>query len=155
MPGSHLRCQHGKMANPELTHAFPPLTQPPIPQGTKSPSGRWYWIATGLFAAIYIGSAVFGLLDLDASRAEWARLGYPWWTFHFLTAGKLIGVATIVSNRAPRVVKDFAFAGFFFGLLLALGAHLAIPETQAALPVVVLGFWGFAFAMDSKRFPRS
>jgi hypothetical protein len=126
-------------------------TQPDV----QLPATRLYWIATGLFSAVFIGSAVFGLLDLDASKIEWARLGYPWWTFFFLTAGKLVGVATIVSNKLPRVVKDFAFAGFLFDLLLALGAHLAFPEINALLPISVLAIWWFAFAMDSKRFPRN
>jgi DoxX-like family len=119
------------------------------------PSVRLYWIAIGLFSALFLGSAAFGLLDLDGSKAEWVRLGYPWWTFFFLTAGKVVGVAAIVSNRAPRVVKDFAFAGFLYDLLLAGGAHLAVPEVKVVLPIAALGIWGFAFAMDSKRFPRS
>jgi hypothetical protein len=116
---------------------------------------RRYRVATGLFSAIFLGSAIFGLIDLEASKAEWAHLGYPWWTFFALTAGKVIGVLTIVSNRAPRVVKDFAFAGFFYELLLAGGAHLAKKEVKVLLPLVVLVIWAFAFALDSKRFPRN
>ncbi len=122
---------------------------------TSSPqTARLYWIATGLFCAVFIGSAVFGLLDLDGSRAEWTHLGYPWWTFFLLTAGKIIGVATILTNKAPRFIKDYAFAGFLFDLLLALGAHLAVPEIKALLPISVLGIWGFAVTMDNRHFPR-
>jgi DoxX-like family len=119
-----------------------------------SQSLRLYWAATGLFSTVFLGSAVFGLLDLDASKAEWIRLEYPWWTFFFLTAGKVVGIAVILSNRLPRVVKDFAFARFLYDLLLAGGAHLARSEVQVLLPIVVLGVWAWAFAMDSKRFPR-
>jgi DoxX-like family len=142
------------MAISTLNTVNKPLVESSTQPAASVASARMYWIATGLFSAIFIGSAVFGLLDLDASKAEWLKLGYPWWTFYALTAAKVVGVVTIVSNKAPRVVKDFAFAGFFFELLLALGAHLAIPELQSLLPVVVLGIWGWAFAMDSKRFPR-
>jgi hypothetical protein len=114
-----------------------------------------YWAATGLFSAVFIGSAVFGLLDLDASKTEWNHLGYPWWTFYALTAGKVVGVATIVSNKLPRIVKDFAFARFFYELLLAGGAHLAMPETKVLLAVGGLAVWAFAFVMDWRRFPRT
>jgi hypothetical protein len=115
---------------------------------------RRYWVVTGLFSTIFLGSAIFGLLDLNGSKTEWARLGYPWWTFYLLTTAKIIGVLTIVSNRAPRIVKDFAFAGFFYDLLLAGGAHLAKREVQVFLPLVVLVVWALAFFMDTQRFPR-
>ena len=124
-----------------------------LPQSTPH-STRTYWAATGLFCAVFIGSAVFGMLDLDASKAEWTRLGYPWWTFFFLTIGKVIGVGTILANKGPRFLKDFAFAGFLFDLLLAGGAHLAAPEIKVLLPVAGLLVWGAAFRTDSQRFPR-
>jgi hypothetical protein len=114
----------------------------------KTSTARTYWMATGLFSAVFLGSAVFGLLDLDASKGEWVRLDYPWWTFFLLTALKVVGVAVIVSNKAPTFIKDFAFAGFLFDLVLAAGAHLAIPEVKVILPIVVLAVWAFAYRMD-------
>lgn len=114
-----------------------------------------YRIATGLFSVLFLGSAVFGLVDLDASKAEWLHLQYPWWTFFALTAGKVIGVGVIVSNKFPRFIKDYAFAGFLFDLLLATGAHLAVPEIKVLLPVTCLGLWAFAVMMDNRRFPRN
>jgi DoxX-like family len=117
-------------------------------------SARAYWVATGLFSAMFLGSAVFGMLDLDASKAEWAHLGYPWWTFYFLTIGKVIGVGTILAKKGPRFLKDFAFAGFLFDLVLAGGAHLAVPEIKVLLPIAGLVVWGAAFWADSKQLPR-
>jgi hypothetical protein len=122
---------------------------------SESKSLRMYWVAIGLFSAVFLGSATFGLLDLNGSKTEWLHLGYPWWTFFALTAGKVVGVATIASNRLPRIVKDFAFAGFFYELLLAGGAHLSIPEVKVLLAVAGLAVWAFAFIMDSRRFPRA
>jgi DoxX-like family len=131
------------------------LAESSVQTTAKMPSVRLYWVATGLFCALFLGSAVFGLLDLDASKTEWTHLQYPWWTFFALTVAKVVGVATIVSNKFPRVLKDFAFAGFLFDLLLAAGAHAAVPEVKVVLPIACLGIWVFAFAMDSQRFPRS
>jgi DoxX-like family len=149
-----LACQHCRMTS----KAAPTFSKSSSELSKKAPetsqSQRMYWAATGLFSAVFLGSALFGLLDLDASKAEWLRLEFPWWSFFFLTAGKVVGVAVIVSNRLPRVVKDFAFAGFLYDLLLAGGAHLAVPEVNVALPIIVLGIWGWAFVADSRRFPR-
>jgi hypothetical protein len=66
----------------------------------------------------------------------------------------VVGVVTILSNRSTRL-KQFAFAGFLYDLLLALGAHIAVPEVKLILPLSCLGVWGFAYFMDSKVFPKS
>jgi DoxX-like family len=113
-------------------------------------STRLYRIAIVLFSALFLGSAVFGVLDIDASKAEWARLGFPWWTFWGLTAAKVVGVAVIVA-KSPRSLKDFAFAGFLFDLLLAAGAHLEIPESKVILPIGGLAVWTFAYVMDRRH----
>jgi hypothetical protein len=150
--------KYGAVTSQTSTHSPADSLRRPLDQkqvvDTDPRTVRLYWIATGLFSALFLGSAVFGLLDLKASEVEWAHLGYPWWTFFALTIAKVVGVATIVSNRLPRVVKDFAFAGFLYDLLLAAGAHLAIPEVNVALPIAASGIWVFAFIMDSRRFPR-
>jgi DoxX-like family len=114
--------------------------------GRRTISPRTYWIATGLLAALFVGSAIFGVVDIDASKAEWLRLGYPFWTFWVLTVAKVLGIAAIIWNRSDTL-RDFAFAGFLFDLLLAAGAHLAVPEVKAVLPIGCLGIWGFAFAV--------
>jgi DoxX-like family len=115
---------------------------------------RKYLIAMGLFSALFLGSAIFGLLDIDASYAEWRHLGYPLWTFYALTIAKVVGIAAILSNRSTRL-KQFAFAGFLYDLLLALGSHIAQPEVKLILPLSCLGIWGFAYFMDSRVFPKS
>jgi DoxX-like family len=121
----------------------------------ESPSiKRKYVIALGIFAALFLGSAVFGLIDIDASYLEWRHLGYPIWTFYALTVGKVVGVVTIVTNRSTRL-KQFAFAGFLYDLLLALGSHVAATEVKTILPLASLGIWGFAYFMDSRVFPKS
>jgi hypothetical protein len=120
----------------------------------SSATKRKYQIALGLFSALFLGSAVFGLLEIDASYLEWRHLGYPIWTFYALTIAKVVGVCTILSNRSTRL-KQFAFAGFLYDLLLALGAHIAVPEVKLILPLSCLGIWGFAYFMDSKVFPKS
>jgi DoxX-like family len=115
---------------------------------------RKYQIAVGLFSALFLGSAVFGLVDIDASYTEWRHLGYPIWTFYALTVAKVIGVATILSNESTRL-KQFAFAGFLYDLLLALGAHIAQREVKLILPSGCLAIWGFAYEMDRRVFRNS
>jgi hypothetical protein len=67
-----------------------------------------------------------------------------------LTVAKALGLMAILSNKS-KTLKDFAFAGFLFDLLLALAAHLAQPEIKFLLPLTSLGIWTFAFLADRTR----
>jgi hypothetical protein len=113
---------------------------------------RTYWIATGLFTALFAGSILLGLGDLKGSYEEYAHLGFPAWSIFFNSFGKLFGLIAIYANTS-RTLKDFAFAGFLFDLLLALVAHAAQMEIKLLLPIFGLGLWWFAFAMNRKVFP--
>jgi hypothetical protein len=113
---------------------------------------RLYWIATGLFTALFTGSVVFGLLDLNESYKEFQRLEFPAWSFIFLTVAKVLGLIAILSNRS-QTLKDFAFAGFLYDLLLALGGHIAQREIQVLLPLLSLPIWAFAFIMNRRMYP--
>jgi DoxX-like family len=122
------------------------------PAHSMDKTKRLHTIALGLFCALFLGSVVFGLADIDGSKAEWIHLGFPWWSFYALTAGKALGVAAILWNKS-KSLKQLAFAGFLYDLLLATGAHLAVPEFKVVLPIVCLALWGFAYVMDQRRYP--
>lgn len=120
----------------------------------SSVTQRQYWVAISLFSLLFLGSAVFGVVDPDGSYGEYRHLEFPAWILYPLSLAKVLGIAAILSNRS-RTLKDFAFAGFLYDLLLALGGHIAQQEIKLLLPLVSLGLWAFAFTMDRKMFPRS
>jgi DoxX-like family len=113
---------------------------------------RLYWIATGLFTLLFAASIVLTLGDLETSYRSYTHLGFPIWSVFFNAIGKILGLAAIHWNKS-RTLKDFAFAGFLFDLLLALCAHIAQRESDVLLPIFGLGLWWFAFAMNRKVFP--
>jgi DoxX-like family len=114
---------------------------------------RLYWIAIGLFAAMFAYSIFLGLGDLKESYIEYTRLGFsqPWQVF-FNSFGKLLGLLAIFQNRS-RTLKDFAYAGFFFDSLLAVFGHIFQGEIRFVVPIFGLLVWSFAFTMDRKVFP--
>jgi hypothetical protein len=59
------------------------------------------------------------------------------------------------SQQSVNPAKAVCIPGFLYDLLLALGAHIALPEVKLILPLSCLGIWGFAYFMDSKVFPKS
>jgi hypothetical protein len=113
---------------------------------------RNYWIATGLFTLLFVASLILTLSDLDASYKSYAHLGFPAWAVFFNATGKILGLIAIYWNGS-RTLKDFAFAGFLFDLLLALSAHITQREADVFLAAFGLVLWGFAFYMNRKVFP--
>ncbi len=122
------------------------------PQSVDGSKWKMFVISHGVFCALFIGSVIFGLLDLDASYREYVHLGFSNWSLHVLNVGKVLGVLAILSNRF-RTLKDFAFAGFLFDLGLALIAHLVVPEAKAVLPAACLGLWAWTFYANRRVFP--
>jgi DoxX-like family len=112
---------------------------------------RLYRMATGLFLALFVGSVILSLADINESYKEFVHLEFPAWSFIALTVAKVLGLVAIVTNRS-QTLKDFAFAGFLYDLLLALGGHIAHQELKALLAVFGLLVWVFAFVMDRRFF---
>lgn len=121
----------------------------PIDRAARA--GRLYWLATGLFCAIFVLSALSYFVDYDGAAATYERLGYPDRLVWPLAAAKLLGVAAILWGRS-RTLTLFAFAGFLFDLLLALQAHIAEREADVVLLVMGLALWAFAFWAHRRRY---
>lgn len=99
-----------------------------------------YWTVTGMFVAVFGYAAVWALVDPVGTRADTLGLGYPGWTVYPLAIAKLCGLAVILSRRF-RALTWLAFAGFFYDVVLALGAHIALGNvargTIAAFGIAV------------------
>jgi len=54
-------------------------------------------------------------------------LGYPTYLIYPLAIAKLLGVVAIVTNLS-KSVKEWAYAGFFFDMVLALTAHIKAED---------------------------
>jgi DoxX-like family len=131
-----------------MTTSTRPMFSIPGPPSTV----RNYWIATGLFTLLFVASIILTLGDLAGSYKSYAHLGFPAWSVFFNATAKILGLIAIYWNQS-RTLKDFAFAGFLFDLLLALCAHIAQREVDVLQAAFGLVLWGFAFYMNRKAFP--
>jgi len=86
-----------------------------------------YWVATALLA---FGMTVSGLQQLMQGK-EMAtmitHLGYPPYFMTIIGVWKLLGVVVILLPGF-KVIKEWAYAGFFFTMTGALISHLAIGD---------------------------
>ncbi len=90
-----------------------------------------YWVFTALFA-LQMGFTAYAHLRIPQAAEVFARLGFPDYFRIELCVAKLLGIAVLVLPMAPRVLKEWAYAGFAIVLVSALIAHLSVGEGVAA-----------------------
>ena len=83
-----------------------------------------YWIATGLLAIGMLQSGIFAVLRTKQWVDLVTALGYPPYFLTILGVWKILGVIAILIPRF-KLVKEWAYAGFFFVMTGALASHLA------------------------------
>ena len=91
-----------------------------------------YWISTVWLA---LGMASTGLVQLIKMKEEvemMGHLGYPEYTLTILGIWKLLGVVVILIPKFP-LLKEWAYAGFFFSMSGAIISHLAMEDSAKEL----------------------
>lgn len=111
-----------------------------------------YWLPTGLFCLVFVGSALSYFVDPEGSRRVYAFLDFPEFLIYPNAVAKLLGVAAILYPRWQSL-KALALAGFFYDMVLALSSHLYHSDPQGWLAVFGLILWGFVVRADRRRFP--
>lgn len=98
-----------------------------------------YWIATALFSLIMLGSAGFYIFNHGGVVVEiFQSLHYPPYLVYPLAVAKILGIITIWTRKSPTLT-EWAYAAFFFELLLAASAHYyaGVPSPLAAIVALV------------------
>ncbi|MTH17324.1 DoxX family protein [Flavobacterium sp. LC2016-01] len=107
-----------------------------------------YWIATLWLA---LGMTATGIVQLMQSKDETLRmshLGYPIYLLTLLAIWKLLGVIAVLIPKFP-LLKEWAYAGFFFAMSGALFSHFASGDSAkdffgpALLIVLTVISWYF------------
>ncbi|WP_343303788.1 DoxX family protein [Chitinophaga niabensis] len=84
-----------------------------------------YWIATIWLALGMVSTGIVQLLRHEAETAMMGRLGYPVYFLTIIGIWKLLGVIAILVPKYP-LVKEWAYAGFFFVMSGAIFSHIAV-----------------------------
>lgn len=94
-----------------------------------------YWIATIWLA---LGMASTGAVQLfkasegQGGAAMLTHLGYPIYLLTILGVWKLLGIVAVLIPGFP-LLKEWAYAGFFFVMTGAIFSHLAVGDPITAL----------------------
>ena len=86
-----------------------------------------YWVAT-VWLALGMGSTgVVQLLQMKEEVTMMTHLGYPAYFLIIIGVWKILGVIAVLIPKFP-LVKEWAYAGFFFAMSGAVFSHLAIGD---------------------------
>ena len=98
-----------------------------------------YWVITGFLAFGMLAQGFTQILHTQGYvDIIVAHLGYPLYLLTILGAWKIFGVVAILIPRF-KLVKEWAYAGFFFVMSGALFSHIAIGDgIKDILPSIIL-----------------
>jgi uncharacterized membrane protein YphA (DoxX/SURF4 family) len=86
-----------------------------------------YWIATGLLALGMLASGIQQIFAAKEMVDLVLPLGYPVYFLHIIGTWKVLGVLAILLPGF-RLLKEWAYAGFFFVMTGALISHVACSD---------------------------
>lgn len=82
-----------------------------------------YWIATIWLALGMTSTGIVQLLGMEEEAQNFDSLGYPHYLMAIIGSWKLLGVIAILIPKTS-LLKEWAYAGFFFAMSGALISHL-------------------------------
>lgn len=91
-----------------------------------------YWIATIWLSLGMISTAVVQLLKTKDEVSLMTQLGYPIYFLTLLGVWKILGVIAVLIPKSP-LLKEWAYAGFFFAMSGAIFSHLVIKDGAITL----------------------
>ncbi len=86
-----------------------------------------YWIATIWLSLGMVSTGIVQLIPLEEEAEKMTQLGYPLYFLTIIGTWKLLGVLAILLPRLP-LIKEWAYAGFFFLMSGAILTHLAVYD---------------------------
>lgn len=91
-----------------------------------------YWIATLWLALGMTSTGIVQLLKIKEEVEMMTQLGYPIYFLTIIGVWKILGVIAILIPKFP-LVKEWAYAGFFFAMSGAIFSHLAHGDAFISL----------------------
>jgi hypothetical protein len=96
-----------------------------------------YWIATLWLSLGMVSTGIVQLLKLPTEVDMITKLGYPGYFLTLLGTWKILGVIVILLPRMA-VLKEWAYAGFFFSMSGAAFSHIAAGSVNEIFPSLLL-----------------
>lgn len=108
-----------------------------------------YWISTGLFTAFMVMGTFRYFFAYDAVAENMTALGYPTYLIYPTGIAKIFGLVAILTNLS-RLLKNLAYAGFFYEMLLAVYSHIMVEDGQFMGAAIALALVSVSYGLNRK-----
>ena len=113
-----------------------------------------YWVATLWLALGMVSTGVVQLMWMKDDVDRMAHLGYPTYLLTMLGIWKLLGVVAVLIPGYP-LLKEWAYAGFFFAMSGAAISHIIMrdpfSELAPSLLLLTLTIVSWYFRPESRK----
>ena len=113
-----------------------------------------YWVATIWLALGMLSTGVVQLFKVKTETDFILQMGYPIYFLMILGLWKILGVVTVLMPKFP-VLKEWAYAGFFFCMSGAVFSHIAsgnsVNEIAPAVLLLVLTLVSWYFRPADRK----
>ncbi len=113
-----------------------------------------YWVSTLWLALGMVSTGAVQLSKVKAEVDSITHLGYPVYLLTILGIWKMLGVIAVLVPRLP-LLKEWAYAGFFFAMSGAAFSHAAmgdsVKETLPSLLLLTLAVVSWYFRPADRR----
>ncbi|WP_306620296.1 DoxX family protein [Chryseobacterium ginsenosidimutans] len=97
-----------------------------------------YWIFTLWMSLGMVSTAIVQLIKSKDELANFINLGYPTYLMSIIGIWKILGVIAVLIPKYP-LLKEWAYAGFFFIMSGAIISHIIVNDPiSKILPAVLL-----------------
>ncbi len=97
-----------------------------------------YWTVTIFLSIGMLAGGIQQMLQIGGYNEIVTGLGYPLYLLSIIGIWKILGVVAILIPKFP-LVKEWAYAGFFFAMSGAFISHLAVGQAfTEAVPSLIL-----------------
>ena len=110
-----------------------------------------YYVSTGILSLLMLMSAGMYIFDHGTISETFRGLGYPAYIVYPLAFAKLLGLTAIWTKKS-KLLKEWAYAGFFFDFVLALFAHIMANDGGFAPAIIAIVLLLSSYVFDKKVF---
>jgi hypothetical protein len=114
----------------------------------------YYQIVLGLFSVLILLTVYNFIFNYEDTSYSFAKLGISTIIIYPLAVLKVLGLIAIWSRISPMLI-EWAYAGFFFDIALALMLHYSIGDGQWFMAVIALILLIAAYGLNYQTFIRS
>ncbi|MEO7538642.1 MAG: DoxX family protein [Pyrinomonadaceae bacterium] len=117
-----------------------------------------YWISTLWLALGMVSTAVVQFMRPEEEVTKITHLGYPVYLLTILAVWKVLGTIAVLIPKHP-LIKEWAYAGFFFAMSGAAISHIIISdpfgEIFPSVLLLILTIVSWYFRPESRRMGSS